>query len=151
FDRIVEQFGCERIKTLGDAYVAVCGIPEPVPDHAQHIAEVALRFVRYLERRNESQTQKWRCRIGLGSDPVIGSIVGVQKYVYDIFGPGVNLAARMEALSDPMEISLSGEMARVLAPKFRVEDQGEVELKGFGVRRRFTLVGAHAGSDAYNI
>lgn len=141
FDQIAEQFGCERIKTIGDAYMAVCGIPEPVTDHAQTIAKVALLFVRYLERRNAGHSEQWRCRVGIGSGPVIGSIVGVQKYVYDIFGPGVNLAARMESLSEPMEITVPEETAEALGSDFRLEERGEVEVKGFGPRRIYTLLG----------
>ncbi len=104
FDRIAEEFGCERLKTIGDAYVAVSGLPEANPDHARNIACIALRFVRYLKRRNEMNELEWHCRIGISSGPIIGSVVGVQKYVYDIFGPGVNLAARLEPLCEPMEI-----------------------------------------------
>jgi class 3 adenylate cyclase len=141
FDQIAEQFGCERIKTIGDAYMAVCGVPESVPDHAQSIAKVALLFVRYLQRRNEAQSIQWRCRIGINSGPVIGSIVGIQKYVYDIFGPGVNLAARMEALSDAMEITLCEDMYEQIRTDYRFEDRGELEVKGFGKKHIYTLLG----------
>jgi class 3 adenylate cyclase len=144
FDRIAEQFGCERIKTMGDAYMAVSGIPEASPDHAQNIAKVALLMVRYLERRNLSHAQEWRCRIGINSGTVIGSIVGVQKYVYDIFGPGVNLAARMESYSDPMKITLCDDMYRLIRNEFRFRERDEVEVKGFGSKRLYTLEGTHA-------
>ncbi|MEN8176802.1 MAG: adenylate/guanylate cyclase domain-containing protein, partial [Pseudomonadota bacterium] len=109
FDRIVELFGCERIKTIGDAYMAVSGVPESNPDHVQNVARVALRILRYLERRNAAHPEPWRCRIGINAGPVVGSVVGIQKYVYDIFGPGVNLAARMEAQSEPMRVTLTQE------------------------------------------
>jgi class 3 adenylate cyclase len=144
FDRIAEQFGCERIKTMGDAYMAVSGIPEATPDHAQNIAKVALLMVRYLERRNLSHAQKWRCRIGINAGTVIGSIVGVQKYVYDIFGPGVNLAARMESCSEPMQITLCDDMYRLIRNEFRVRERERVEVKGFGTRQLYTLEGTHA-------
>ena len=147
FDQIAEQFGCERIKTIGDAYMAVCGIPETTPDHAQTIAKVALLFVRYLERRNAAHSEQWECRVGIASGPVIGSIVGVQKYVYDIFGPGVNLAARMEALSGPMEVTVPQETAESLGSDFRLEDRGEVEVKGFGPTRVYTLLGENRLAD----
>lgn len=124
FDRITEQFWCERIKTIGDAYMAVSGIPEATPDHAANIAKVALLMIRYLERRNTSHTQKWKCRIGINSGTVIGSIIGVQKYVYDIFGPGVNLAARMEQFSDTMQITLCEEMYKLIEGDFRFEELG---------------------------
>jgi class 3 adenylate cyclase len=143
FDRIVEQFGCERIKTMGDAYMAVSGVPEPTPDHAHNIAKAALLFRRYLEKRNEAYSPKWLCRIGLGSGPVIGSIVGIQKYVYDIFGPGVNLASRMEALCGPMEIMLNHELHAKIANDFRFTDRGRKEVRGFGTQHVFTLDSSH--------
>jgi len=139
FDRIVELFGCERIKTIGDAYMAVSGLPEPSPEHAHHIARVALRIRRYIRKRNASHPQKWHCRIGINTGPVIGSIVGVQKYVYDIFGPGVNLAARLEALSEPMEITLTADTWTLIRDDFLCTEREEVEVKGFGRQRLYTL------------
>lgn len=144
FDRIVEQFGCERIKTIGDGYIAVSGIPERTPDHAQNVAKVALRFVRYLKRRNATSQNQWRCRIGLASGPVIGSIVGIQKYVYDIFGEGVNLAARMEEISGAMEITLPETMCIRLRGEFQFSAPRQVDLKGFGATAVCTLEGGRA-------
>jgi adenylate cyclase len=134
FDRIVELFGCERMKTIGDAYMAVSGLPEPNEDHAQAIARVALRMRRYLEKRNESRQEPWLGRIGIHSGPVVGSIVGVQKYVYDIFGPGVNMAARMEALAEPMQILISPTTYALIGDEFVCSDLGEHEVKGFGTQ-----------------
>jgi adenylate cyclase len=141
FDRIVELFGGERLKTIGDAYLAVAGIPDASPDHAHNLARVALRIKRYLVRRNASHPEQWVCRIGLNTGPVIGSIVGVQKYVYDIFGPGVNLAARLEAAADPMQIVVSEPTYRLISGEFRLEDLGDVEVKGFGTQRLYSLEG----------
>lgn len=141
FDQIVEQFGCERIKTIGDAYMAVSGVPEAATDHARNIAKVALLLVRYIERRNSSHSRRWECRVGINSGPVIGSIVGIQKYVYDIFGPAVNLASRLEQLAEPMEVVLSEDMYPLIRDDFRFEDQGEVEIKGVGPKRIYTLTG----------
>jgi adenylate cyclase len=107
FDRRTELFASERIRTVGDAYMAVCGLPETSPGHAHNIARVALRMLRYIERRNCAHTEEWQAHIGINSGPVVGFLVGVQKYVYDIFGPGVNMAARMEALSELMKITIS--------------------------------------------
>lgn len=139
FDRIVEQFGCERLKTMGDAYIAVSGLPDPNPDHALNIAQVALRMVRYLKRRNEASETEWRCRIGLNTGPVIGSVVGVQKYVYDIFGPGMNLAARMEPLCGPMEIVLCEDMHPLIEHEFRFTELGEHDIRGFGPKKIYRL------------
>jgi adenylate cyclase len=158
FDRIVEQFGCERLKTIGDAYVAVSGIPEPNPDHARSIARAALLFVHYLTRRNQASEFEWRCRIGINSGPVIGSIVGVQKYVYDIFGPGVNLAARLEPLCGPMEILVSGSTAALIRDDFELTDRGEHDIRGFPdprlaprTRRRGPGAGVRRGQRASRI
>jgi adenylate cyclase len=141
FDRIVELFGCERMKTIGDAYMAVAGIPEETDDHAQSIARVALRMRRYLERRNTSHREPWLARIGINSGAVVGSIVGVQKYVYDIFGPGVNLAARMESISEPMQITVSGPTYELIKQNFICGELGEVEVKGFGSQPLYSLDG----------
>lgn len=80
-------------------------------------------------------------RIGIHSGPVVGSIVGVQRYVYDIFGPGVNLAARMEQVSKPMEVTLSEQTYAHLRQEFLCSERGEVEVKGFGTQRVYTLDG----------
>jgi len=141
FDRIVELFNCERMKTIGDAYMAVGGLPEPASDHAQSVARVALRMRRYLERRNTSHREPWLGRIGIHSGTVVGSIVGVQRYVYDIFGPGVNMAARMEQMSEPMEITISEDTYELLRQEFICSEIGEAEVKGFGKQRLWTLDG----------
>jgi adenylate cyclase len=147
FDRIVEQFGCERLKTIGDAYLAVSGMPEANPDHARNIARVALRFVRYLKRRNEMSEFEWICRIGISSGPVIGSVVGVQKYVYDIFGPGVNLAARLEPLCGPMQILVSDDTYQIVKNQFRFSHHGEHDIRGFGPTDVYALEGDFAAAN----
>jgi adenylate cyclase len=147
FDRIVEQFGCERIKTIGDAYMAVSGLPEENPDHARNIAKVAVLLRRYIRERGRTRADDaWQCRIGIASGPVIGSIVGIQKYVYDIFGPGVNLASRMETLSDTMEITVSDSLYQHIRSDFQIRERGVVDIKGFGQQPVYTLVSAQ-GSD----
>ncbi|HSI98272.1 MAG TPA: adenylate/guanylate cyclase domain-containing protein [Gaiellaceae bacterium] len=141
FDRIVEHFGCDRMKTIGDAYMAVSGIPESNVDHADSMARAAVRMRRYIEKRNASHAEQWHCRIGIHSGPVIGSIVGVQKYVYDVFGPGVNLASRMEELAEPMQILVSADTHALINDEFELTDLGEHEVKGFGAQRVYALVG----------
>jgi class 3 adenylate cyclase len=140
FDRISEMFGCERIKTNGDSYMAVSGMPESTADHAANVARAALRMRGYLERRNRSNSNRWRCRIGLATGPVVGSIVGVNKYVYDIFGPPVNLAARLERIADPMQIIVSQETSTALGADFTCERRRVCALKGFGELQVHELV-----------
>jgi adenylate cyclase len=139
FDRIVELYDCERLKTMGDAYMAVSGMPEQNADHASNIAKVALRMRRYIDRRNAAHPEAWRCRIGIHTGPIIGSVVGVQKYVYDIFGPGVNMAARMETLAEPMQIVVSQDTWALIRDEFNCSDLGEVEVKGFGTQNIYSL------------
>lgn len=141
FDRIVENFGCERIRTIGDSYMAVAGVPVAADDHVHSIAKVALRMRRYIERRNAAHPVEWRCRIGIHAGPVIGSLVGVQKYVYDLFGPGVNMAARMESLSEPMKITLSEDTYEMIKDDFMFTEREEVDVKGFGKHLLYYLDG----------
>lgn len=139
FDRIVELFGCERIKTIGDAYLAVSGLPDPNPDHAANIAKVALRMRRYITRRNDSHPTQWNCRIGVATGPVVGSMVGIQKYVYDIFGPAVNLATRVESLADPMQILISEDTKNAISDDFVVAEGEVINVKGFGEQTIYEL------------
>jgi class 3 adenylate cyclase len=138
-DRIAELFGCERIKTIGDAYMAVSGVPDANPDHAQNIARLALRARRYLERRNQAHPTAWHCRIGIHTGPLIGSLIGLQKYVYDVFGPAVNMAARLEQEAQPMQILTCHETAEAIGQDFRFSEAGELPLKGFGRCRLMAL------------
>jgi adenylate cyclase len=100
------NLGCDRIKTMGEAHMAVSGLREADPDHAQNLARVVLRMMRYIERRNSAHPDTWRCRIAISSGPIVGSILGVQKYLNDVVGPGVNLGSRMETLSELMQITI---------------------------------------------
>jgi adenylate cyclase len=145
FDRIVDMLNCERLKTIGDAYIAVAGVPEPMSDHAHNIARLALRMRRYLEKRNAAHPQAWHARFGINTGPVIGSLVGIQRWVYDLLGPGVNLAARMEALSEPMRITVSQNTYELLKDDFHFTDRGEVDVKGFGPQRLYFLEGEVVG------
>lgn len=139
FDRISEQFGCERIKTMGDAYLAVSGMPDPNPEHARAVANCAIRFVRYLERRNQTSAIQWKCRVGIASGPVVGSVVGVQKYVYDIFGYAVNLASRLQVFAGPMSIVAHDEMKDSLVEEFSLTDLGCHDVRGLGQMRLLGL------------
>ncbi|MEM9032087.1 MAG: adenylate/guanylate cyclase domain-containing protein [Pseudomonadota bacterium] len=120
FDRIGEQFGCERVRTTGDSYFAVSGVPDPVNDHAGSVANAAIRFLRYLERRNTSHPIQWSARIGLASGPVIGSVVGVQKYVYDVFGPAVAAADVIRAGALPMQIAVDPSLEDRIDERFQI-------------------------------
>ena len=109
FDRIGEQFACERIKTTGDTYLCVAGMHDGSENHQMAAVNAALRFIRYIRRRNDNAERAWQCRIGIGTGPAIGSVVGVQKYVFDVFGDAVVIANQARLLAQPLEILTSAE------------------------------------------
>jgi len=139
FDRIGQQFGCERIKTVGDVYISMAGVPDPADDHADAVANAAVRFVRYLVQRNATHPIAWHCRIGLASGPVIGSVVGVQKYIYDVFGPAVFRATRLRQYARPMKIVASGAVRQALGDRFFPAEAGTVDIGASGLETVFTL------------
>ncbi|HCM27472.1 MAG TPA: adenylate/guanylate cyclase domain-containing response regulator [Treponema sp.] len=130
FDRIMRERGCERIKTIGDAYFAASGIPEPNPDHAFCLVGAAVAMLDWLEERNRTAPIEWKMRIGVHSGAAVAGIVGVSRYIYDVFGDTVNIASRMEGASKPMEINISGATLNLLGGRFDCESRGAVPVKG---------------------
>jgi len=137
FDDISTRHGCERIKTIGDAYLAVCGMPDPNPDHATAIVQGALAMRAFVERRNQTAARQWACRIGVHSGAVTAGIIGRLKYIYDIFGDGVNTASRMESRAEPMQINISAATRALLGEAFVLEPRGLIEAKGKGQLEMF--------------
>ena len=133
FDDLCEANGCERIKTIGDAYLAVCGLPQAYPDHAQRLLQVAIGMLEAVECFNQSSETAWQIRIGLHSGTVVGGIVGKKKYIYDVFGDAINTASRMESHSTPMRINVSEEFYKLIDHKQQFEPRGETEVKGKGL------------------
>lgn len=141
FDRIAEANQCERMKTIGDAYLCVCGIPEKNERHVQAMADTALEMIAYLNERNRTTALQWQVRIGMHSGPVVGGIVGTKKYLYDIFGDTVNIASRLERLSAPMCINVSADVRQLLHNEFVFSSHRSVEMKGKGLQSTYFLEG----------
>ena len=140
FDDIMEKFGLEKIKTIGDAYMAVSGLPTPSANHAQRAANAALEIRDYIRRNLDKNPSDFQIRIGLHSGPVVAGIVGVKKFAYDIWGDTVNTAARMEHGSEPGKINVSGITRELLGDTFVFESRGTIEAKHKGALEMFFLV-----------
>jgi adenylate cyclase len=132
FDEIADQHGVTRIKTIGDAYMAATGILEEDHDHANRLVDAGLAMVEFLDKRNEQQQVKWQCRIGIHSGSVIAGIIGKSRFIYDILGDDVNIAARVESASSPMKVAITDATKYLLSSLYRTEDLGNVMLKGKG-------------------
>ena len=141
FDLIIERNGCERIKTIGDAYLAVCGMNGDAGNHAENIVDAALEMVRFLSARNRDSNLHWEIRAGIHSGRVVGGVVGVKKYIYDVFGDTINTACRMEQNSEPMKINLSEATRAALGEHYELVPRGEVEVKGKGGMRMYFVSG----------
>ncbi len=138
FDAICERTGVEKIKTVGDAYLVIGGLAGEA-DHAVAVAETALQVVELV--RASSGDAGWRIRIGLHDGPVVAGVIGTSKFAYDVWGDTVNVAARLEASSEPNRIHVSGTLAAQLEGRYRLEPRGSIELKGKGPVETCFLVG----------
>ncbi len=130
FDRIGDQFGCERIKTVGDTYITVAGMPDPSEHALQSVVDAAIRFLRYIEQRNRSHPISWQCRIGIAMGSVIGSVVGVQKYIYDVFGPAVIQASTLRQAAGPMQILALASLAEQMGDGILASPAGSIRIDG---------------------
>ncbi len=143
FDDLADRHGVEKIKTIGDAYMVAAGLPEPRPDHAEAMAEMALDMRTAFEEVCRTLGQDLKIRIGMDSGPVIAGVIGRHKFIYDLWGDTVNTASRMESLGIPGEIQVSEAVHRRLRDRYAFEDRGEIEIKGKGRRRAYLLRGRH--------
>jgi adenylate cyclase len=141
FDMLALRLGVEKIKTIGDAYMAATGLPEPQPDHAELIAEFGLGMLAALEQIEDTDgLGPLRIRIGIHTGPVVAGIIGHHKFIYDVWGDTVNVASRLEANGLPGRIQVSEAARRALAGRYGFESRGPIDLKGKGSIEAFLLV-----------
>ncbi len=135
FDKLAHHHGLEKIKTMGDAYMAVAGAPFARPDHAVIATHMALDMIDRLHQLEPTLA----LRIGLASGPVVAGVIGRSKLSYDLWGATVNLASRMESHGIPGRVQISQSTQKLLDATFRIEDRGEIELKGLGPTATFLI------------
>lgn len=132
FDKRAELLGLEKIKTIGDAYMAAGGVPVPRADHADIVADMALGMLEDLAEFNRDNQISLQMRIGLNSGPVVAGIIGFTKFSYDLWGSTVNVASRMESSSVIGKIQISPSTAKALSGRFDLQGREVMEVKGIG-------------------
>lgn len=140
FDAICERNGVEKVKTIGDAYLAVGGLSEASTDDAAAAAETALGMCAFVAGR-ERTLAKWQIRVGMHSGPLFAGIVGTARFAYDVWGDTVNTASRLETTSEAGRIHVSPAVATRLEGRYVLERRGPIELKGLGAVETCFLVG----------
>lgn len=140
FDDLAQQHGVEKIKTIGDAYMAVAGLPQPRPDHADAAVKLALDMLRAAEKRKTSTGRSLQLRIGINSGSVIAGVIGTHKFAYDLWGDAVNTASRMESQGEPGRIQVTEATYKLLHEQYEFESRGQLEVKGKGLMQAYLLV-----------
>ena len=139
FDGLAQKNGIEKIKTIGDAYMAASGLPEASTGHTVRLATMALEMHRATARLQKDMNLNLAIRIGLASGPVMAGVIGRKKFTYDVWGDAVNLAARLEGLSQPGRILVCPRTHELLDGSFAFESKSEVEVKGIGAMTAWFL------------
>lgn len=132
FDTAANDLGIEKIKTVGDAYMAVCGLPVPVANHAERMVRMAIRMVHITREHAMEHNVPMKLRVGVNSGPVVAGVIGKSKYIYDLWGDTVNLASRMESGSIPDAVQVTRAVYERLKDQFVFEPRGAIEVKGKG-------------------
>lgn len=140
FDSMLEKYGVEKIRTIGDNYMCVSGVPTPRLDHAQTLARMALAMQEYIRSRPPRNGKHLNFRIGINSGPLVAGVIGTKKFVYDVWGDPVNVAARMESYSIPGKIQIGRATYELIKNDFICEPRGILEMKGKGKTAAWFLV-----------
>ena len=140
FDNITDHRGLEKIKTIGDSYMAAAGLPIPMPNHAEQAAHAAFDMLEVMEQFNRENNCEFKIRIGMASGSVVAGVIGVRKFLYDIWGDVVNTASRMESQGVPGRIQITDSTQIRLGKRFITENLGSKEITGKGAINTWFLV-----------
>jgi len=140
FDMLTDQLGLEKIKTIGDAYMVVGGLPTPRPDHAEAIAEMALAMQRSISKFKRGDDTSFRLRIGINTGPVVAGVIGIRKFIYDLWGDAVNVASRMESHGLAGGIQVTEATYELLKDKYSFWHRGKIFIKGRGEMDTYMLL-----------
>lgn len=132
FDRLADQHGVEKIKTIGDAYMATTGCPVTSKDHAPRMAHFSLQLLKVLSSFNKNFNTDFQIRVGIHTGPVVGGVISGKRISFDIWGETVNLTSRLQHVAEPGEIIISDETTKILRGRFTIADYRTVDLKGLG-------------------
>jgi urea transport system substrate-binding protein len=141
FDVLAEKHGLEKIKTIGDSYMVVGGLPMVRPDHAEAIAEMALDMISEIIRFNAEYNEAFNIRIGINTGPVVAGVIGIKKFIYDLWGDTVNTASRMESHGVPGCIQVTEATYQRLHNQYVFEERGVISVKGKGEMMTYFLRG----------
>jgi adenylate cyclase len=141
FDGLVDHHGLEKIKTSGDSYMVVSGVPQPRPDHVEALARLALDMASTVAGLHDPNGRAVPLRIGLAAGPVVAGVVGARRFFYDVWGDAVNVASRMESTDPEGRIQVPQAVYERLKRDFLLEERGDVDVKGKGVMHTWYLVG----------
>jgi adenylate cyclase len=139
FDHLAETYGLEKIKTIGDAYMVVAGLPQHRHDHANAIADMALAMNAALNEFNQKMSYGLSIRTGIHTGPVIAGVIGLKKFAYDLWGDTVNTASRMESHGLPGKIQVTQTTYERLKHCYEFEERGMVQVKGKGAMKTYLL------------
>ncbi len=140
FDALAVRHGVEKIKTIGDAYMVVAGLPDPVPDHTARLARMGLDMLDYIARLRRESGLNLNIRVGLASGPVTAGVIGTKKFSYDVWGEPVNLASRLEGQAAPGRILVCPTCHARLIDAFEFEPRDPIEIKGIGSQETWYLL-----------
>jgi adenylate cyclase len=140
FDQLAQEYGLEKIKTIGDAYMVVGGLPIPRLDHAQAVAQMALSLQAEMVNINAQIGEEFKLRIGINTGPVVAGVIGLSKFIYDLWGDTVNIASRMETTGIPSKIQVTTATYEQLKEQFIFKMRGRIPIKGKGEMNTYILL-----------